>query len=193
LADDKLSDLEIAARVGINDATLWRWKKQAAFAARVQAIRDEYAAAVVAEGIRDRRNRVASQNERWQRLHRVIEDRAKENPTEGLDWMPGFDKPIPGYDTGLLVKQWKMIGQGRGARMVLEVSVDTALLGELRALEKHAAQELSQWDEGKGESSGGTTVIVLESPVGLRLPPSPMQALGMPDVIEVERGSDGDG
>jgi hypothetical protein len=58
----------------------------------------------------------------------------------------------PGGDTGLVVRQVKMIGSGAAAQLVEEYPVDVALLRaeldvmrELREHEKQAAQELGQW------------------------------------------------
>ena len=52
---------------------------------------------------------------------------------------------VPGGRAGLLVRRVKSIGAGENAREVVEYEVDTALLKELRELERQAAQEAGQW------------------------------------------------
>lgn len=124
--------------------TLIRWRDLEAFTARVQALQDAMAAAVVSEGIALRTKRVAALNDRWNRMQRVIAERA-EDPAVAY---------VPGGSTGLLVHTVKMIGGGRDATTVDEYAVDVGLLKELRAHEEQAAKELGQWTE-KQEVIGG--------------------------------------
>ena len=42
LADDRLSDEQIAARAGVHRATLHRWKQHPEFAARVHELQEQY-------------------------------------------------------------------------------------------------------------------------------------------------------
>src|SRR5947209_19202253 len=78
VAEDLKTDEQIAEEVGVSKRQLERWKLEPDFAARVRGHRGELQAAVVAEGISRRENRVAALNDRWQRLQRVIEARADE-------------------------------------------------------------------------------------------------------------------
>ena len=55
--------------------------------------------------------------------------------------------PGAGGSTGLLTRSVKAIGAGKFTRFVDEYRVDTALLRELRELEKQAAIEQGQWSE----------------------------------------------
>ncbi len=135
VADDAISDEEIAAQVGVTRFTICRWRKQPEFMARVQHHMDRMAAAIEAEGIANRRNRVAALTDRWDRMQRVIEARAADL------------KEVPGGDTGLLVRQLKSIGFGENNTVIEEYAVDTGLLRELRAHEEQAAKELGQWVE----------------------------------------------
>jgi hypothetical protein len=164
VAQDALTDEAIAADVGIARRTLERWKLDPAFAGRVAALVAEFAAAVKAEGIANRQNRVAALDDRWRRMQRVVEARAEQY------------KDVPGGDSGLLVRQVKLVkvygsatevdelegGEGPEGDVltsmkreveVAEYAVDTGLLRELREHEKQAAQELGQWTE-KREHSG---------------------------------------
>lgn len=162
VAEDLKTDEEIAAEAGVTKRQLERWKQHPEFAARVQQHRDELQAAVVAEGITRRENRVDALNERWRRLHAVINARALEHAN------------IPGGNTGLLVRQVRLVKvystttdpdeveepdaadvliSAKLSQEVAEYAVDTGLLKELREHERQAAQELGQWTE-KQERTG---------------------------------------
>lgn len=154
VAEDKLTDRDIAAKVNVHVATLERWKLEPAFKAKVKAIIDAFRHRVMTTGIADRVNRVASQNERWQKMHQIIDERAVE-----------LDGVCAGGGTGLLVRQPKQIKvleartnvprefdemseddfiPTRQTRLVEEFAVDTGLLSEMRQTELHAAKELGQ-------------------------------------------------
>jgi hypothetical protein len=109
--------------------------------ARVTELQELFASRVIKREIADRNSRVASLQDIWDRMHRVVEARAAD---ESL-------RVAPGGDTGLLVRQLKKIGTGRDAEIVEEFAVDTGLLKEMRAHAQQAAQELGQWDAGKGD------------------------------------------
>ncbi len=137
LAEDRLTDAEIAAEVGVQRKTLAAWKHDAVFSMRLEEHRHALAAATIAQGIADRRNRVDALNDRWSRLRTIIDARAAD-PTYA---------PVPGGDTGLLVHRIRVAGVGPAMQLVDEYKVDTDLLRELRAHEEQAARELGQWTE----------------------------------------------
>jgi len=91
---------------------------------------------VKAAGIACLEQRVAAQQDRWERLRQVIAARAAD-PT----------LRAPGAETGLLVRTYKALGRGEDFQVVEEYTVDTGLLGELRQLEQLTARELGQWVE----------------------------------------------
>lgn len=146
VAEDNLSDERIAERLSITRQGLVKWKRHPAFQERVKAVRDEIRAAVVARGIADKQNRVDALNERWARMHDVIESRAS----------AGGD--APGASTGLLYKTIKVVGSGKDQYEVEEWAVDTGLLREMREHEKQAAQELGQWTE-KVQTDGKLEIV----------------------------------
>src|SRR5438552_2131145 len=76
LAEDVLTDEQIAQQVGISARQLWRWKKTPAFAARLQAAQERLDGAALREPIARKRNRVKRLNTDWKRLQRVIAERA---------------------------------------------------------------------------------------------------------------------
>lgn len=90
--------------------------------------------AIAQQGIADKRNRINAYDERWKRLHQVIEARAV-----------AHNGDAPGAESGWLVRTYKQVGQGPMARLMEEWAVDTGLLSEMRALEQQAAREMGQW------------------------------------------------
>jgi hypothetical protein len=136
VADDVMTDDDIASELSINRRTLTRWKGEAKFKARVAAIVDETRKALVARGIIEKQNRLDALNDRWSRMKSVIEQRSQIHS----DYAGGGD-------TGLIVKQTKGIGKGEDFQVIEEYAVDTGLLKELREHEKQAAQELGEWAE----------------------------------------------
>lgn len=145
LAEGSQTYETLSEELGLNPRTIHRWRQTEAFTGRVQALQDAMAAAVVSEGIALRTRRVAALNDRWNRMQRVIAERAEDPAMSG----------VAGGQTGLLVHSFKMIGAGRDATTVDEYAVDVGLLKELRAHEEQAAKELGQWvEKTRGEVSG---------------------------------------
>lgn len=158
VAQDTLTDKQIASECGIAERTLERWKLRSEFSARVQEHRDAFREQIRAEGIANRQNRVDALNDRWERMQRVLDARADELAD------------VPGGNTGILVRQAKLVKvyksdgdqededgetlySAKRDVMVYEYAVDTALLKEMRETEKQAAQDLGQWSE-KQEHAG---------------------------------------
>lgn len=112
-------------------------------------------AAVKAEGIVNRQNRLDAYNRRWELLERVRAERAAD---------PWLDD-VPGGGTGLVVKQLKNVkhtydpdpdDDGKAVATTIETwesAIDTGMLKELRELEKQTAQDAGQWTE-RQEHSG---------------------------------------
>lgn len=167
VAQDALTDEQIAAQAGVTRQALQKWKRHPDFAARVQEHRDVWATEIKAKGISDRQNRIDALNDRHDRMRRVIEARA----TEHAD--------VPGGNTGLLLRQAKLVKVYKSDEspaddlaneedgetlysakrdvIIYEYAVDTGLLKEMREHEKQAAQDLGQWTE-KQEHSGEVLV-----------------------------------
>lgn len=142
LAENKLTDELIAKECEIDRRTLARWKTHPEFQARVDNNVEKIRETIVKRGIIEKQNRLDALNDRWQRMTRVIEQRA--TVYAGIQ---------AGGNTGLLVKQIKGIGKGEDFQVVEEYAVDTGLLKEMREHEKQAAQELGEWTE-KREVTG---------------------------------------
>lgn len=147
VAEDALTDEQIAAEVGVDRRTLTRWRAIPAFAAKVDEIAAEVCAAIRKYGIARVENRIRRQNRDWNKIQKVIEDRGKH---AAQDYRL---KDVPGADTGHVVRTYKVAG----GRLVEEFAVDVATLGALNSLEQQTAKELGQWVERK-ELSGSVTV-----------------------------------
>jgi hypothetical protein len=96
---------------------------------RVAQIQAELSAGTIAFEISSRNARVQALQDRWDRMRRVIEQRAAS---------PDFAK-VPGGTTGLLCRDLR-------CKDTPVYKIDAGLLAELRAHEQQAARELSQWN-----------------------------------------------
>ena len=137
LADGNLTDAEIGEQVGVSRQAIWQWKQDPAFNEVIEGHLEVFKQEVRRRGIASRDRRIKALNDRWNRLQRVVEERA-DDPTH---------ERVPGWKTGLLVHNVKSVGGGENATVVDLYEVDTGLLRELREHEKQAAQELGQWTE----------------------------------------------
>ena len=179
VAEGKLTEARIAAKVKVDRTTLWRWKKHPEFALRVQETVDAFRAAIRAEGIAVLENRLERLNEHWEGMRALVQARAadavktKQSNKKAVDdhtvaarllgasetqiWQQvaeivrDLPQVAPGMETGLVVRSYKVAG----GSMVEEFTFDAALLKELRGHEEQAAKELGQWTE-KRELTGAS-------------------------------------
>lgn len=147
VAEDELSNEDIARQCGVTRKTVDRWKTEPEFKARVSQIIRDLSENLERYAIARRDLRVAEYNERRRLLIEVRRQRAEQLKDEA-----------PGGDTGLIVRQVKVIGGGRDAELVTEYAVDTGLLKAQLDLEKQAAIEAGQWLEKKDVTSGGESL-----------------------------------
>jgi hypothetical protein len=163
--DTKL-DRDIAAEIGVTKITLERWKRLSAFQTHVAAVAEAQRAAIRAEGIANKQNRIDAYNDRWSKLTAIIEARAasptpsetngERGSSDDDDDGPIERLPVPGWETGLLVKVVRTMGKA----VEIRYEVDGVILKELRDHEKQAAQELGQWVE-KSESRNEHAILGL--------------------------------
>jgi len=151
VAQDELTDQEIAEAVGIGRRTLATWKRQPAFQERVQSLVAEFRELARQQALGTVEGRLKHYNDRHQRLANTIEQRAA----------AGGD--APGAETGLLVRTFKSVGSGPSAYTVEEWTVDTGLLREMRELEKQVAIEVGDWAEKKEHSGPNGGPIPIQS------------------------------
>lgn len=201
VAEDRLTDVEIAAQLGKTKKTLENWKQDPQFRERVDAYREEVRAALVARGIREKENRIRTYNDIHGKLLQVIEERAAD---------PNLAH-VPGGKTGLIVakpihaKVYEespvMLGDPDEPEFItdraylnsvkrsvieFEYAVDTGTLKELREVSKQAAIEVGEWNEK--EPGKATALDVLsalaafgrgefDAPAPKRLPPATATAI----------------
>lgn len=146
VAADELTNEQIADQLAITDRTLLRWKLEPAFKERVAEHVAAWRAEIRKRGITERQNRVDALNSRWEAMQLIVTERAVDMGGRSDEGVP----QIPGGSSGLLVRQFKVLGAGRNARFVEEYAVDVGLLRELRAHEEQAAKELGQWQDKLG-------------------------------------------
>lgn len=163
LAEGQLSAREVAQRVGVSHQAVNLWRLDPDFAAKVGEIVGEIEAEIRNRGIARQLLRVDALQDRWLLMKRVIAERS------GAEEM----QDVAGGTTGLLVRTFKVVGNGPDAHVVPEFSVDTGLLKELREHEKQAAQELGQWTE-KRELTGNLAGSVEIKPIDYRAIVSPL-------------------
>ncbi len=149
VAEDELTDQQIADQFGIHRATLETWKRAPEFRERVEHFTKQVGDKVLRYAVARKCKRLQAQQDRWERMHQVIAERAEAEVMQG----------VPGGGTGLLTHTLKSIGGGDNARVVDEYTVDTGLLKEIRELEKQAAQEVG--DMGGDESREPAQIVIM--------------------------------
>jgi hypothetical protein len=134
VAEDRLIDVEIAAKMGISRQQLVRWKAHPVFAGRVTELTAIWTARALRFGLARRERRLAVLEDQHNRLLAVIDARAAD---------PSM-ADVPGGGTGLLLRTYKGLGSGDNARVVEEYAVDTGTIRELRGIQEQFAKELGQ-------------------------------------------------
>ncbi len=137
VANGELTDTEIATEIGRDYSTLWRWRQNPEFAAKVEEHLERIRATLRRRAVSMAEKRVNRLNRDWVRLQRVIEERGEDASMAS----------VPGGTTGLVCRTIKGVGRGEDFQLVETYEVDTGTLRELRDIEKQAAQELGQWVE----------------------------------------------
>lgn len=157
VAQDALTDAEIANQLDVHKATLERWKQHPAFSEKVNEVKIALAAALRAEGIANKRNRMAGYQQRWELLEQVRRERG-DDPTMAQ---------VAGGKTGLLVRDIKLVkhidetdeetGQRIWQKEYEVFAVDVPMMREWREIEKQMAIETGEWEE-KQKLSGEVLV-----------------------------------
>jgi hypothetical protein len=131
VAEDELTNDEIAARLKIGLRTLYDWKSNPLFDAEVQEIGEQAGTLILRYAVAKLARRLSFMDERYLSMKAVIAARAKEH------------RKVPGGKTGLLVRRLKMLGSGESATLVEEYEVDVGLLREIRELEREVARQVA--------------------------------------------------
>jgi hypothetical protein len=152
VADDHLTDEDIAANVGISSKQLVRWKKQPEFAAKVDELVAEFDRTVRLRGIAVRARRIESYLADWDDIQTILRERGAQLKAEGVD---GSEEPYAGgASTGYIYRDYR----GKDADRAV-YQFDAALFREARALREQLAKELGQWTD---KSRVDTTVTSVE-------------------------------
>jgi hypothetical protein len=131
-----------------------RMVSTAVIRSRVRELQETFSAGVVEAEISRRNDRVMVLQKRWERLRSALD--------ELLDQRAADMAGIPGGSSGLLLKYYK------GDQLVTRIDPGViALAQELRAIEKQAAEELSQWKAPVEETK--ITLDATPEAVGLAL------------------------
>lgn len=134
LAEDELTDAEIAEAVGVCRDTLTSWKRRDEFRARMSEHVKTLETAIVHIGITRKRNRIARLQRMVDRLEALIEARAQDDEYDA-----------PGGETGLVTT--RPVVSAKGDRVEYEHKFDAALVREHRATLEMVAKELGQLSE----------------------------------------------
>lgn len=153
VALDQLTDKEIAAKAGITEEGLRKWKKRPEFAERINTLRAAFSRAVEGKGIAQKEARLQELQSLLEGMKDVRVGRAEEL------------SHAPGGASGLLVRQYKQTGRDDFRE---EYVFDAALVREIRATLQQAAQELGQWTE-KRETKTDLRVQDLDAAIAAEL------------------------
>lgn len=140
VAEDRLSDREIAQQLGVGRATLARWKCHPAFQQRVKETRDELTYAVTRALFASKEARVQALQHRLDLLWQVIERRAERGGSG------------PGAKTGIMIRKFRQWQTKECTFTEENWVVDVRLLAEMRAIERQIAREMGQWVERRQHS-----------------------------------------
>ena len=155
VAEDELTDEQIAEKLEISRSTLARWKRNEKFQARVAKIADHFAERALQHGIARKEKRVGVLAEVESKLRTVIAERAVDPELQ----------TVAGGKTGLITKTVKGIGKGDDYQVVEVYEVDTAVLKEIRAIHEQVAEELGQRvkkHEMSGKDGGPITLQMID-------------------------------
>ena len=72
-------------------------------------------------------------------------------------------------ETGIVARQYKMVGSGENASLVEEYKVDTAFLAEWRANDRQVSEELDQLPRGTSINIDARTQILIREYGGIDL------------------------
>lgn len=142
----ELTTEEIARECDTSRQTLFLWRKEPAFIAKVRSEQSDIHRSIRSSGIAVLENRVRALHDRWRRLQLIVKERAADPAL--ID--------IPGGASGFIVRKGKC-GYG----------IDKELLDAIRELEKQAAQELGQWEEKFRHAGADGGPIQIEHSVDL--------------------------
>lgn len=132
MAEGRFTLCEIASRCEIDRRTLFRWRAQPNFAAKVLTMTEQMNEAAMERGITRRAYRINQLSNMESDLRRVEEERAAD---------PSM-ADVPGGKTGLVVRR-PVVGGGKV--LGYEYEVDHATISAILDIHAQVAKELGQW------------------------------------------------
>src|SRR2546429_678633 len=96
IAEDRLTDVQVAAACQIGERTLYRWKRRDDFIARVNTMLQAYSARALGTGIANRVRRIETLKLLNEKMLTIMAERGEDH-TMAL---------IPGGRTGLIVRDY---------------------------------------------------------------------------------------
>jgi hypothetical protein len=149
------TNISVARLVGASPNTIRIWRRHPGFQRRVDNLLRASADEIYDSGLAIKARRVVELQRRHGMLTDIIERRQEwaEEFADGetvVDVETGAAYQIPGISTGALILHLKSIGSGDFQRVVIEANFDTALMRELREIERQLAVELGQWSGDNG-------------------------------------------
>lgn len=179
VAEDKLSDEEIAAELEITRQWLDKWKRDPQFQERVAAYREEVRAALVAKGIRDKENRLRDLQMLRDAHVGTIEARKRDERLRGV---PGAEHglivaepvivrvfehapvrlgdPTDPDDEIVVIDDRDYLAPAKRSVMDYKYTSDTATAKELRETLKQAAIEMGEWNEKDPQKGAALDVLM---------------------------------
>ena len=174
LSADKQSERMTAEEFDLSESAIHRHKNNClptvvALAARKRRERDGDEILDIA--LVNQIKRLTAQSDRWEKLHRVIEQRAA-----------AMADIKEGGDTGLLTRKHRWVGGQDTGREVEEYTVDAPMLKEIRELEKQTSEELGQFKDKDSVHGGAGPAVVIIAP---QLPLPAGITLELPEISQV--------
>jgi len=153
VAEDEITDEEIAAKCNVIRRTLATWKQASEFKARVQEHRERIRASVLDSGYCRLENRIKLRQRVLDSFVTIADERGARPEMQ--------DSKVAGGKTGFVALQPRIIGTGENAKSFIEQVPDTSLAAEIRTGLKELAQEVGQVVEKYelGGIGGGPLVI----------------------------------
>ena len=144
LAEDRISNLEIAKQCGISFAALKKWREDPIFQERVVTNVQTFADRFLKKGLARQENRLAALDNLYERLIGVIDQRARDPKL----------RAYPGGDTGLVTRTLRGIGSGEDYQVFTELKTDTDIVREIRGILRDYAEELGQIKQRQRDITG---------------------------------------
>lgn len=148
LAEGSMSQISVAAEVGVTRQTVGKWMQQPEYQAHVAAVRAEMIERVKITGIANKESRLLAYADRHQRLRELYLSRARSNAKS----------EVPGMATGLLSSDITETSYDDRTVVYESHTLDRHLLREMRELEKLIATEMGDLVQRTDITSGDAPI-----------------------------------